>query len=57
VYKNIQLPALRNGDWLFFPNTGAYTVAGACDFNGIEFTTPSKFYVCSGCAVDGEAAA
>lgn len=26
---------------------GAYTVAGACDFNGIEFTTPSKFYVFS----------
>lgn len=30
-----------------FPNAGAYTVAGACDFNGIEFTTPNKFYVFS----------
>ncbi len=52
VYKDIQLPQLRNGDWLMFTNTGAYTVAGACDFNGIEFTTPNKFYVYSTCAVD-----
>lgn len=34
LYKNVQLPELRNGDWLLFPNVGAYTVAGACDFNG-----------------------
>lgn len=32
--------------------SGAYTVAGACDFNGIEFTTPNKFYVFSDSAVD-----
>jgi len=54
VYKDVPLPALRNGDWLAWPNAGAYTVAGACDFNGIEFTSPSKFYVYSDCAVDGE---
>eukprot|EP00877_Chromochloris_zofingiensis_P000162 jgi/Chrzof1/10146/Cz04g30180.t1 len=47
VYKDVQLPQLRNSDWLMFPNAGAYTVAGACDFNGIEFTTPNKFYVFS----------
>lgn len=35
VYKDILLPALRTGDWLMFPDAGAYTVAGACDFNGI----------------------
>ena len=34
VYKDHMLPQLRNGDWLLFPNAGAYTVAGACDFNG-----------------------
>jgi len=34
-----ELPQLRNGDWLMFTNSGAYTLAGACDFNGIEFTT------------------
>jgi hypothetical protein len=39
------LPELRNGDWLMFTNSGAYTLAGACDFNGIEFTTPSTVCV------------
>lgn len=57
VYKDVSLPQLRNGDWLMFPNAGAYTVAGACDFNGIEFTTPNKFYVFSSSAVDEVAAA
>jgi len=54
VYKDVQLPLLRNGDWLVFPNAGAYTVAGACDFNGIEFTTPNKYYVYSDKAVDDD---
>lgn len=27
-------------------------MAGACDFNGIEFTTPNKYYVFSDHAVD-----
>lgn len=47
VYKDVALPLLRNGDWLCFPNAGAYTVAGACDFNGIGMTTPRLFYVYS----------
>ncbi|PNW72470.1 hypothetical protein CHLRE_16g683371v5 [Chlamydomonas reinhardtii] len=54
VYKDVALPELRNGDWLLWPNAGAYTVAGACDFNGIEFTTPMKVYVWSDIAVDVE---
>nr|CAE46409.1 ornithine decarboxylase [Chlamydomonas reinhardtii] len=52
VYKDVTLPVLRNGDWLMWNNAGAYTVAGACDFNGIEFTTPGKLYVWSDSAVD-----
>eukprot|EP00878_Enallax_costatus_P001721 GHUV01001877.1.p1 GENE.GHUV01001877.1~~GHUV01001877.1.p1 ORF type:complete len:548 (+),score=160.60 GHUV01001877.1:260-1903(+) len=52
LYKNAQLPELRNGDWLMFTNVGAYTVAGACDFNGIGMSHPNKFYVFSGQAVD-----
>jgi ornithine decarboxylase len=52
IYKDIPLPELRNGDWLLFGNSGAYTVAGACDFNGIAMTTPNKYYVCSQTAVD-----
>ena len=31
---------------------GAYTVAGACDFNGINMTQPLKYYVYSMVAVD-----
>ncbi|GLI59190.1 hypothetical protein VaNZ11_001024 [Volvox africanus] len=54
VYKDVSLPVLRNGDWLMWNNAGAYTVAGACDFNGIEFTTPGKLYVWSNSAVDVE---
>eukprot|EP00798_Chlamydomonas_sp_ICE-L_P029191 gene29191-31091_t len=52
IYKDQLLPQLRNGDWLLFPNAGAYTVAGACDFNGIEATKPKTFYVFSDSAVD-----
>lgn len=43
---NAQLPGnMRVGDWLVFPNAGAYTLAGACDFNGIKFTRPKRFVV------------
>lgn len=45
VYKDIELPHLDVGDWLAFPNAGAYTIAGACDFNGIRFTNPLKYYL------------
>jgi diaminopimelate decarboxylase len=31
-------PRLDVGDWLLFPNCGAYTQAGATDFNGIPST-------------------
>jgi len=54
IYKDVALPELRTGDWLVFPDAGAYTVAGACDFNGIAMTAPCKYYVFSGCAVDRE---
>ena len=54
VHKDIMLPELRNGDWLMFPNAGAYTVAGACDFNGINMTRPKTFYVYSDSPVDSD---
>ena len=31
-------PSIRRGDWLLFPCCGAYTSAGACDFNGLPAT-------------------
>lgn len=39
------LPILKYGSWLVWENAGAYTVAGACDFNGINFTQPVCIYL------------
>ena len=35
------------GDFLAFPEMGAYSLAGATDFNGIRVTNADKFYVFS----------
>lgn len=45
VNQSIDLPQLRVGDWLLFHNFGAYTIAGATDFNGIPVSHPNVFYV------------
>ena len=42
--KNIMLPKLENGDYFFVKNFGAYTIAGACNFNGINMVNPNVFY-------------
>lgn len=42
---------------LMWVNAGAYTVAGACDFNGLSASNPTKYYVWSDHAVDEPAAA
>jgi len=42
------LPELRNDDWLVFPRMGAYTLAGASKFNGINAVDVPTFYVASG---------
>lgn len=38
------IPKVALGDYMVFRNMGAYTIAGACDFNGIEFTKPKCVY-------------
>jgi len=43
ICKDIDLPELEIGDWLYFMNMGAYTVAAASSFNG--FKPPNAFYV------------
>jgi len=43
VAKEVLLPELFVGDWLYFENMGAYTTAAASSFNG--FKTSSQFYV------------
>lgn len=47
VYDSVELPPLKFGDWLVFPGCGAYTVAGACDFNGLQSTKIPTFYIYS----------
>ncbi|KAK9814356.1 hypothetical protein WJX72_004436 [[Myrmecia] bisecta] len=47
VLRDYQLPKMANGDWLVFPSMGAYTLAGASNFNGINSTDVNVFYVCS----------
>ena len=45
VLRDVRMPGdLSVGDWLVFPGMGAYTVAGACDFNGIPMASPPSFY-------------
>lgn len=39
------LPKVCLGDYMLFRNMGAYTVAGACDFNGIRFTEPTCYAI------------
>jgi ornithine decarboxylase len=44
IHSDIELPILDIGDWLLYPNMGAYTIAGASCFNGIPFyNTPSVY--------------
>lgn len=44
ICKDSRLPELEYGDWLLWENMGAYTIAGACDFNGIQFRSPLKIF-------------
>lgn len=39
------MPQLTLGDFVYFKNMGAYTIAGACNFNGIQFMTPKCYYI------------
>merc|ERR1711988_141 len=52
VFKNVLLPQLRVGDWFLFPHFGAYTLAGATNFNGIQSACPAIVYVVSTSPVD-----
>jgi len=45
ISRSVLLPKLNVGDWLYFQNMGAYTMAAASNFNG--FPLSEKFYVCS----------
>jgi len=44
IAKDIYLPELEVGEWLYFRNMGAYTTAAASPFNGFK-SHPNTFYV------------
>ena len=44
ICRDVELPRLRTGDWILFPRFGAYTSAGACDFNGFPVSKAKRFY-------------
>jgi len=44
IAKDIELPELEVGEWLYFKNMGAYTVAAASPFNGFK-SCPTTFYI------------
>eukprot|EP00210_Caulerpa_lentillifera_P005503 g5262.t1 len=45
VMVDYPLPEMTVGDWLMFPNMGAYTLAGASNFNGIKASDVKVFYI------------
>ena len=45
ILDDYMLPKMSCGDWIEWKNMGAYTIAGACDFNGITLTQPKKLYI------------
>jgi ornithine decarboxylase len=45
IVKDMPLPELAIGDWLYFPHMGAYTSAAGSAFNG--FRNKTRFYVFS----------
>jgi ornithine decarboxylase len=45
ILDSVMLPRFNYGDWLVWRNMGAYTIAGACDFNGINFLSPKRCYL------------
>lgn len=44
VAKDVKLPRLNVGDWLYFESMGAYTLAAASGFNGF-FPPPVKHFI------------
>jgi len=44
IARDIMLPELEVGNWIYFKNMGAYTVAAASNFNGFN-SCPSTYYI------------
>jgi len=44
ISKDILFPELEVGEWIYFKNMGAYSVAAASPFNGFK-SHPTTFYI------------
>ncbi|XP_063441540.1 ornithine decarboxylase-like [Mytilus trossulus] len=44
IMPECKLPELRSGDWIYFRDMGAYTLASASTFNGMP--APTQYFVC-----------
>jgi len=47
ICKDVVLPKLEVGDWLYFPEMGAYTTAASSQFNGFPMGTAAPIYYVS----------
>jgi ornithine decarboxylase len=45
ILSEVDLPELSINDWLIFERMGAYTTAASTNFNGIPFTTRTRYYL------------
>eukprot|EP01106_Pelomyxa_sp_JSP_P018565 TRINITY_DN866_c0_g1_i8.p2 TRINITY_DN866_c0_g1~~TRINITY_DN866_c0_g1_i8.p2 ORF type:complete len:146 (-),score=66.16 TRINITY_DN866_c0_g1_i8:814-1251(-) len=45
VCKNVALPELEVGDWLYFENMGAYTSSAHSSFNGFSGAKACEYYM------------
>ncbi|GFN81472.1 ornithine decarboxylase [Plakobranchus ocellatus] len=45
IMKECRLPEMEVGQWMFFPDMGAYTMCAGSTFNGMP--RPACFYVCT----------
>jgi hypothetical protein len=50
VHRLGVLPRLRDGDWLAFPNAGAYTICSASNYGAGRAAEPTKLFVVSAAA-------
>jgi len=45
ICKSVRLPSLEVGDWIRFPNMGAYTLVLATTFNSMNFLDIQRLYI------------
>eukprot|EP00887_Chlorella_sp_A99_P008014 scaffold12.g8014.t1 len=47
IARDVPMPRLHAGDWVLFPRFGAYTIAGAVNFNGFDVAGAARHYIYS----------